>query len=191
MATFTYNRNIPFADNDPSDDQPLMQTNTNSTDDILDVDHYSFETTNLDGWHRQLTLAGRNVAAAQTDPASVVYSDANAASASLNSNLWYRNQDGIFPLSSIRAVGTFTTVAPAGAVVVDNGYNIVGITKGAGSFYTIELVANCVTGDNVIVVTGESNTNNEPTYSFSNPNLTITLNSNVPGSRISFVVLQI
>lgn len=191
MSTFTYNRDIPFADNDPSDDQPLMQTNTNSTDDIIDVDHYSFETSNLDGWHRQCTFPAQNVAAAQVDPASTLYTNADASSASTNSNLWYRNADGIFPTSMVRACGAFTTQASAGAVSLNNGYNVVSITKGATAEYTIKLTAGCVTGDNVIVVTGESNDNNEVTYSFSNPNLVLTLNSNSAGSNISFVVLQI
>ncbi len=52
MPSFNYFRDIPNGPNDPSDDQPLMQINTNSTDDIFAVDHYSFGTTgNLDGWH--------------------------------------------------------------------------------------------------------------------------------------------
>lgn len=42
MATFTYNRDIPDGPHDPSNDWSLMQTNTNSTDDIIDVDHFSF-----------------------------------------------------------------------------------------------------------------------------------------------------
>lgn len=46
MTNFAYNRNIPASPNNPSNDQPLMQTNTNSTDDILEVNHVSFEANN-------------------------------------------------------------------------------------------------------------------------------------------------
>jgi hypothetical protein len=42
MPLFTYNRDIPDAPNNPSQDQPDMKTNTNSIDDIWKVDHYSF-----------------------------------------------------------------------------------------------------------------------------------------------------
>lgn len=52
MPSFNYFRDIPNGPNDPSDDQPLMQINTNSTDDLIAVDHYSFGSSgNFDGWH--------------------------------------------------------------------------------------------------------------------------------------------
>lgn len=54
MPSINYFRDIPNGPNDPSDDQPLMQINTNSIDDIIAVDHYSFGSSgNLDGWHIQ------------------------------------------------------------------------------------------------------------------------------------------
>jgi len=52
---FTYNNGIPAANNNPSVDQPNMQTNTDSIDSIINVDHYSFET-NFDGTHKQVQL---------------------------------------------------------------------------------------------------------------------------------------
>ncbi len=52
---FTYNNGIPAANNDPSVDQPNMQTNTDSIDSIINVDHFSFET-NFDGTHKQVQL---------------------------------------------------------------------------------------------------------------------------------------
>ena len=42
MPAFTYTRDIPDPDNDPSVDQPGLTVNTNSSDDIWDVDHYGF-----------------------------------------------------------------------------------------------------------------------------------------------------
>jgi len=51
MTQFNYNRNIPFATNSPSVDQPNMQTNTNSTDDLISVDHNSFNVPN-GGYHK-------------------------------------------------------------------------------------------------------------------------------------------
>lgn len=56
MPSINYFRDIPNGPNDPSDDQPLMQINTNAVDDIFAVDHYSFGTTsNVDGFHLRST----------------------------------------------------------------------------------------------------------------------------------------
>jgi tail fiber protein gp53 len=43
MTTFAYNRDIPFATNDPSADQPNMLINTNNIDSLIAVDHVSFK----------------------------------------------------------------------------------------------------------------------------------------------------
>lgn len=55
MQNFNYTRGIPFLTHDPSNDQPPMQTNTNSVDDLIDVDHYSFGE-NFGGGHRQVQM---------------------------------------------------------------------------------------------------------------------------------------
>ncbi len=52
-----YFTNIPFAANDPSVDQPDMQTNTNSIDSWVNIDHYGFrDVSNLGGLHTQVTM---------------------------------------------------------------------------------------------------------------------------------------
>lgn len=64
MPNFVYTTNIPFASHNPSADQPIMQVNTNSIDEILAVDHYSFNTGN-GGYHktiRQVFVASDPVA---------------------------------------------------------------------------------------------------------------------------------
>ena len=53
--SFTYNLNIPAANNNPSADQPNMRTNTNSINSILNVDHFTFSAGNA-GRHKQVTL---------------------------------------------------------------------------------------------------------------------------------------
>lgn len=55
MPLFAYNLNIPAGPNNPSNDQPLMQTNTNSINSIIGVDHFNFGTGN-DGLHQQVNL---------------------------------------------------------------------------------------------------------------------------------------
>lgn len=52
MPNFVYTRDIPDAPDNPSNDQPPMKDNTNSTDSILNEDHYSFNDTN-GGLHKQ------------------------------------------------------------------------------------------------------------------------------------------
>jgi len=58
----TYIRDIPDGPNNPSVDQPKMQINTNAIDQIIAVDHVSFNT-NGGGWHNQVTFAATNVPA--------------------------------------------------------------------------------------------------------------------------------
>ena len=55
MPLYSYNLNIPDAPNNPSSDQPLMKTNTNNIDAIIDEDHYSFDEAN-GGLHRQVRM---------------------------------------------------------------------------------------------------------------------------------------
>lgn len=55
MPNFTYNRDIPFETNNPSNDQPKMKINTNSTYDIINVDHYTFGV-DLGGLHKQVRM---------------------------------------------------------------------------------------------------------------------------------------
>lgn len=42
VGSISYNRDIPDAPNNPSNDQPLMKANTDAIDDLLAVDHISF-----------------------------------------------------------------------------------------------------------------------------------------------------
>jgi hypothetical protein len=55
VTTYTYIRNIPASNHNPSVDQPDMRTNTNSTDTLIAEDHYSFGVAN-GGFHKQVRL---------------------------------------------------------------------------------------------------------------------------------------
>jgi len=54
--SFTYIRDIPFASHNPSTDQPNMQTNTNSIDNLLQIDHVSFNDVTNSGKHLHVTF---------------------------------------------------------------------------------------------------------------------------------------
>jgi len=59
MTNFLYNTGIPAANNNPSTDQPDMQTNTDSTNAILNVDHFTFNNNN-GGMHQQVQIVSQN-----------------------------------------------------------------------------------------------------------------------------------
>jgi len=67
--TFTYNRDIPDGPNNPSQDQPKMKVNTNSTDDLINVDHVSFQQAD-GGNHRKSTYLS-NTYTLVAPPASI------------------------------------------------------------------------------------------------------------------------
>lgn len=48
-----YTDNIPFSSNNPSNDQPIMEQNTNSINSVLSVDHIAFNTPNSIGGNLQ------------------------------------------------------------------------------------------------------------------------------------------
>lgn len=50
-----YNQNIPGSQNNPSDDQPLMRTNTNSIRTWVGIDHFGFND-NRGGLHKQTRI---------------------------------------------------------------------------------------------------------------------------------------
>ncbi len=79
MPSFTYTRDRPDGPNNPSVDQPVMKVNTNSIDDILAVDHVSFNTAG-GGEHEQVTFNGNNIPIGiVTDPTSVFFTKNNTA----------------------------------------------------------------------------------------------------------------
>jgi hypothetical protein len=55
VSSLNYNTGIPAANNNPSSDQPLMQTNFNSINTWMGVDHLPFSSTNY-GKHQQVQI---------------------------------------------------------------------------------------------------------------------------------------
>jgi len=53
MSMITYNRDIPDGPHNPSADQPLMKDDTNAIDDIIAVDHRTFNE-NASGYHKSI-----------------------------------------------------------------------------------------------------------------------------------------
>ena len=107
MPNYTYITNIPASSNNPSADQPNMQINTNSIDDIIEVDHFSFND-NLGGYHKQVNLVDN--AGPFPTPAgvgSVLYSGAT-------NNLVFTN-------ASLAGAGVQLTVGAKPPIAAANG----------------------------------------------------------------------
>ncbi len=190
----TYTRDIPDAPNNPSVDQGPMKINTNSIDTIIAVDHYTFADV-PSGTHKQVTLSGKNVPLAPTDPVSVVYS--NSGTASTASQLNYRNQNGIFPLSCVRAWASFA--GASGAILGSQAVNAT-VARVSAGVYTVTVTANALSTVNYAVLLSATNFN--PTilhicgYAITSATqftITTELFSGSPSdpSQVSFMVLQI
>jgi|SRR5690606_35159803 len=86
MPTFTYNENIPAASNLLSDDQPNLETNTNSIASILGgdstVDMIGFGNAN-GGWHRQLTYVVQGSAPGSASGQARTYSKTSSGSSEI------------------------------------------------------------------------------------------------------------
>lgn len=191
--TFTFNDQIPAANNNPSADQGQMLINNQSTNSIIAVDHVTFNTANS-GTHKQVTYIDKFVPAVPSDPTSVAYTDVGKADASHPQNYW-KNSQGTFPLSAIRAFGAFGIVgATTPAVTNINGINVTGISavKVTSIFtYTISLTANSTNGTNFVAIVSPS-INNSYLYSLSADTLTIVVNQSLtPFFTINFLILQI
>src|SRR5438309_2088604 len=65
--TFSFSTTVPGTNNDPADDQPIMQTNNVSTSGLISVDHVGFNTPG-GGHHEQVTFNDNNVPSVPTSP---------------------------------------------------------------------------------------------------------------------------
>lgn len=187
----TYNLDIPDGPNNPSNDQPKMKTNTNAIQTLISVDHVGFNTdgsapNGVGGHHLQVSFDGKNAPLAQTDPQSVLYT--TSGTASTNAELNFRNQNGIYRVSTHKAFGVFTTTAVNGAVALDNGINVVSITRTGGN-YAVVLTAGAITGTTVIIFLNHSN-NASTTWTYALDTLTISTSTSA-GAKVSFAILQV
>lgn len=193
MSFQNYYVNIPAAANNPSNDQPLMETNTNSASQLWLQDHYGFKD-NLGGQHKQVTFSkgsvGDNVPGAQSGANSVAYTNAGLADATLPQSL-FMNRNGSFPMSAIRAFGVFPLVASGLTTPAANYYNINPSVAVSGNTYTVTLTANATSSDNValfVCVNPNTLTYTRLNSSFASNVLTVTYA--FTNGNVSFAILQ-
>lgn len=191
MTTFSFDDTIPATNNSPSSDQPGMLINNASTKAILAIDHVTFGSAN-GGTHLQMTLDSINVPGGQSNPACTIYSNIGTANAA--SNAFVKNSQGIFPMSLIKAAGSFTDSAATATFISSINCSTISY---AANVFTITLTANATTGDNVIVFTAVESAANPPTTSTLEPGYYFTggvlkIRSFALASQtISFLILQV
>ena len=177
MTMFTYNAGVPFATNNPSNDQPQMLINTVSINGIWNVDHVGFNSTGIvgnpnasGGQHLQITFNGKHPPSATiTDPLSILYSNNitgsgpfNTASASTISQLFFLNQSGgattpisPVPISMIKAFGCFDNNGNS-----LNAWNMALLSPGghpsAGNFTFTMPVGACNSNNYLVMVTPQA-----------------------------------
>ncbi len=82
MTNFPYNENIPDGPNNPSQDQPLMQENTNSISGIIEVDHGGFGENN-GGIHNKVTMPRISLPSSSSGQL-ILFTSAGASGSQLN-----------------------------------------------------------------------------------------------------------
>lgn len=187
MTNYNYNGGIPAANNNPSVDQNPMLENFTSINQIIGVDHVTFNTNN-GGQHLQVTYTGTATPSVPADPMAIAFTKNDSGG---HPNNYFTNSQSTFLMTGIKAFGSFTTVASAGTVTAINSYNVASISFSGSpnNTYTVTLNSNVVNGNNVVIQISRSNTLlNIGSYTFANPVLTI---SGAPANYIiSFMILQ-
>ena len=142
MGTFVYTTGIPAGSNNPSNDQPDMQTNTNSISSLIAIDHVGFNDASAQGgWHTQVHFNTTSTQATPTDPTSILYTSATGT-ASSKANLYFKNATSSFPLSFLRAYGCFDST---GAALGSQSFNVSCVNNSVGN-YTATIAAGIITG---------------------------------------------
>lgn len=188
---FAIDTTIPNAPNDPADDQPKMLVNTQNTVGFLEVDHIAPGSAGA-GFHKQVTFYQEQATPTPSGTESVAYTIAGIADATKPQLVW-TNIAATFPLSAIKAFGNFNRQTVAGAMTFLSSFNVVSgiFVPGIPNSYQITLTPGAVTGNNAAVTLGIGVTAGIVSYGFTGMGLlNIFDSSNIGGSQISFLVLQ-
>lgn len=139
---FNYTTGIPAAADNPSDDQPLMQTNNDSNSGIWNIDHFGFLNP-LGGWHKNIRLPQIS---GNTDPTPVV-SPANAGqlyTKTINGDLqlFYESSAGVVNQLTngsgiLTRVAVNFTVGAGFAITINNSFNVTSVTRSSAGTYLI------------------------------------------------------
>jgi hypothetical protein len=197
MSIFDYTRDIPDAPNNPSNDQPKMKINNNSVEDLIAVDHVTFRAS-PGGTHKQTTFSTKNTPGAQLDPQSVLYTASGTAVTI--ADMFYRNQNGIFQASPIKAWATFA--GATGGIIASQSVNITSIIRASAGVYNVTITTNATnSADYAILITSTAAAapiSNLPSLTYTiTGTATFTIRCVNPGNipsdptALSFIVIQL
>ena len=207
MTNFPFDADIPDANNDPSADQPGMKINNNSTEQILSVDHVSFNSDN-GGTHLQVNFCTNNIPPTPGSPGtppllqSIAFTQPGVAEPG-QSEFIFQNSNAVNMLSAVKAFGNFTLIGAVGPVTANNSFNVASIAKTQANpaIYTVTLTAGSVHSDQPCFVfsgvpTGvvTAGTYSPIIYTYDKPSLTFTIYGLTAvggfGGFFNFVVLE-
>lgn len=201
MTNFTYDNTVPAASHNPSVDQPVMLINSQSSASIWDEDHIGFGSDN-GGTHVQQTYTGFSVGTLITGAANSTAYPAAGVAVTANPQYYFKNTNGIRPLSPIAAFAGFTSTTSPTVPTLDNAYNVTATsttTSLSTTIYTLTLATGIVSGNAPIIIPFFNSATSVAgiriaqgiTYTFTNPTLTLTIATSAIGAKIGFIVLQI
>jgi hypothetical protein len=128
MPNYTYYTDIPFATNNPSNDQPLMQQNTDAINNLIGEDHFSFNNNN-GGLHQKTRLVNQSgLPSGIASGMGTVYTKTVATSASTNESSLFYVPDGTSNQYQLTR-----TIAPSGSLFGTNT-NYTGDQTGGWTF---------------------------------------------------------
>jgi hypothetical protein len=147
--SFNYFPNIPFAQNNPSNDQPNMETNTNSISNLISVNHVGFNMTSS-GQHLRCDFKGVNPPVGSPTLAdSSLFTNTTALGASpTNAGLFFQNANATFHFP-IRAWGW---IIETGGVNSNQAWNVASAVLISTGLYEITLSTGAVSSVNFAVV---------------------------------------
>ena len=191
---------IPNVNNDPALDAPIMQANFANLISYVSVDHIAPGATN-NGFHKQVTYSNITAPGTVTDPLSVAYTN-NAqtmaqaqGSASTVAQNFYRNANGIFPMSSIRAFANISSSVVNTPPVLNNSFNVTVGAHTIQNVYNFNIATNAVISTfPIIFVSASSNAGPQVvSYSYTPSVLTITVSAGpfLGPFFYQFVILEI
>jgi hypothetical protein len=199
----TYVTGIPNPADNPSADVTTMQSNANALPLLWPVDHYGFNDDN-GGQHKQNAYPGFSSGTLPTPPVANQQSVAYPAAGKDNTayaQYYFKNNQGNYPLSSVRSFASFTYNGLDGNITANNSFNVVlstGISQTTvpGTItWTITFVNGTLNSTNACVQVTLSNpfTPKSPFYNLSAANtLVIKVTTGLAvNTIINFTVLQI
>lgn len=181
--SISYTGNIPLGSHSPASDQPNMLNNTNAINNIIGIDHITFnaQAGDTSGQHKQITFNGLLTPAAPSDPKSVLYNAAGSVD-DTHPELYWKNSVASFPISCIRAFGSFR------AGTLENNFNCTSPSVAQPFVITVN-PAGIVSGTRPVIIVSCPAQPQTVTYTWVAPVLTI--NTAAAVQIVDFLILQI